>query len=281
MGLVWDSDLERDEKYVLLAYADHADHTGRSIYPGDPLVAYKTGYSEKQVTRIRLKLIAKKILIRDGSSPFKTQAYRIDVDALPKRDPYQSQRRGRPASKPQVSENEPEDPSEEQKIGDAMSPDYQKIEDTMSPNSEKQGTPCPQITDISEKQGTFPQKIGDIAMSVNPSLTVLKEPSKLTNEVLRRKIEKCNYSPTEAWTAAKGQLQMEMPKAAFDTWVRDVDASDYQDGKFYLLCGNAYARDWLQSRLKSTVTRLLVGICNQSVEVFFVAQEDLIPASGP
>jgi hypothetical protein len=45
MGLVWDSDLERDEKYVLLAYADHADHTGRSIYPGDPLVAYKTGYS--------------------------------------------------------------------------------------------------------------------------------------------------------------------------------------------------------------------------------------------
>jgi len=28
----------------------------------------------------------------------------------------------------------------------------------------------------------------------------------------------------QAWQAAQGQLQLEMPKAAFDTWVRGADS---------------------------------------------------------
>ncbi len=36
---------------------------------------------------------------------------------------------------------------------------------------------------------------------------------------------------------------------------------------------NAYARDWLESRLTSTVQRLLIGILNQSVSVQFVVRD--------
>ena len=36
---------------------------------------------------------------------------------------------------------------------------------------------------------------------------------------------------------------------------------------------NAYARDWLESRLASTVQRLLIGILNQSVSVQFVVRD--------
>jgi chromosomal replication initiator protein len=74
----------------------------------------------------------------------------------------------------------------------------------------------------------------------------------------------------QAWQSALGQLQMEMPKASFDTWVRDTRISSYADGMFTVAVRNAYARDWLESRLSSTVIRLLTGIMNRSVEVAFI-----------
>jgi chromosomal replication initiator protein len=73
----------------------------------------------------------------------------------------------------------------------------------------------------------------------------------------------------QAWQATLGQLQMEMPKAAFDTWVRDTELVSYEDGCFIIGLQNAYARDWLESRLSSTITRLLTGIMNRTVEVRF------------
>ncbi len=73
-----------------------------------------------------------------------------------------------------------------------------------------------------------------------------------------------------AWQSVLGQLQMEMPRASYDTWVRDTRVLSYEDGVFTVGVRNAYARDWLDSRLSSTVTRLLVGIVNREVEVRFV-----------
>ncbi|MCI0520930.1 MAG: chromosomal replication initiator protein DnaA [Chloroflexi bacterium] len=76
--------------------------------------------------------------------------------------------------------------------------------------------------------------------------------------------------PDQAWQATIGQLQMEMPKAAFNTWVRDAELISYEDGSFIIGVANAYARDWLESRLASTVKRLLTGMMNRSVEIRFV-----------
>ena len=74
----------------------------------------------------------------------------------------------------------------------------------------------------------------------------------------------------QAWQSALGQLQVEMPKASFDTWVRNTRITSYSDGLFTIGVDNAYARDWLASRLSSTVTRLLMGIMNRTVDVSFV-----------
>lgn len=74
----------------------------------------------------------------------------------------------------------------------------------------------------------------------------------------------------QAWQSVLGQLQMEMPRASFDTWVRDTKPLSYQDGTLTIGVRNAYARDWLESRLASTVSRLLVGIMNASVAVHFI-----------
>jgi len=77
----------------------------------------------------------------------------------------------------------------------------------------------------------------------------------------------------QAWQSALGQLQMEMPKASFDTWVRDARMVSYEDGLFSIGVRNSYTRDWLESRLSTTVTRLLTGIMNRSAEVKFVVRD--------
>jgi hypothetical protein len=76
--------------------------------------------------------------------------------------------------------------------------------------------------------------------------------------------------PREAWQSVLGQLQMEMPRVSFDTWVRDTEALSLDEGVMIIAARNAYARDWLESRLASTVQRLLIGILNQTVTVQFV-----------
>jgi chromosomal replication initiator protein len=74
----------------------------------------------------------------------------------------------------------------------------------------------------------------------------------------------------QAWQATVGQLQLEMPKPAFETWVCNTDLISYEDGAFIIGVPNAYGRDWLESRLTSTVKRLLSGIMNRTVSVRFV-----------
>jgi hypothetical protein len=77
----------------------------------------------------------------------------------------------------------------------------------------------------------------------------------------------------QAWQTILEQLQMEMPRASYDTWVRDTRPISYEDGLLTIGVRNAYARDWLESRLASTVSRLLIGIMNRTVDVEFVVSQ--------
>lgn len=74
----------------------------------------------------------------------------------------------------------------------------------------------------------------------------------------------------DTWVAALGQLQTEIPKASFDTWLRDTEIVGYSDGVFDVGVQNAYARDWLEDRLKSTAGRVLTGVVGEKMEVRFV-----------
>jgi chromosomal replication initiator protein len=74
----------------------------------------------------------------------------------------------------------------------------------------------------------------------------------------------------QAWQSVLGQLQMEMPRASFDTWVRDTHVISYADGSMTIGVNNAYARDWLDSRLTGTACSMLVGLMDRAVNVAFV-----------
>ncbi len=78
----------------------------------------------------------------------------------------------------------------------------------------------------------------------------------------------------QAWSSVLTQLQMDMPRASFETWVLGTQALGLENDVLLVSTRNAYARDWLESRLTSTVQRLLVGILNRSVSVKFVVGEE-------
>jgi hypothetical protein len=74
----------------------------------------------------------------------------------------------------------------------------------------------------------------------------------------------------EIWAASLGQLREEVPKASFETWLRDTELVGYRDGVFEVGVQNAYARDWLEDRLTSTAGRVIAGIAGKTIEVRFV-----------
>ncbi len=76
--------------------------------------------------------------------------------------------------------------------------------------------------------------------------------------------------PEQVWRATLGQLQLEMSKGTFETWVRDTTLLAYEDGSFIVGTPNAYAKDWLENRLLNTVKRILANILGRTVEVRIV-----------
>lgn len=78
----------------------------------------------------------------------------------------------------------------------------------------------------------------------------------------------------QAWSSVLAQLQLDMPRASYETWVLGTQALELENDVLLVSTRNAYARDWLESRLTSTVQRLLVGILNRSISVKFVVGDE-------
>lgn len=74
---------------------------------------------------------------------------------------------------------------------------------------------------------------------------------------------------SQAWQTAQAQLQTEMSKASYETWVRNAELVKFDQNCFTIGVQNAYARDWLENRLSSTVSRLLTGLMNLPQAVQF------------
>src|SRR5574341_262244 len=78
------------------------------------------------------------------------------------------------------------------------------------------------------------------------------------------------YDPQTVWQTAYGDLQLQMPRETFDTWLRTARLLAHEDGTFIVGVENTYARDWLEHRLKKVVLRTLNQIAGRTVEVRFV-----------
>ncbi|MDY6876270.1 MAG: chromosomal replication initiator protein DnaA [Chloroflexota bacterium] len=85
------------------------------------------------------------------------------------------------------------------------------------------------------------------------------------------------------WSAALGELELQMTQATFDTWLRDSRLLKYEEGVFVIAVKSGYAKDWLEHRLLAIVKRTLARLTGRTVGVRFVVwnkesqQQDDVP----
>ena len=63
-------------------------------------------------------------------------------------------------------------------------------------------------------------------------------------------------TPESAWKAALGELEMQMTRATFNTWLKDAHLLRVEDESYVIGVRNDYARDWLSNRLNDTILYL-------------------------
>lgn len=81
--------------------------------------------------------------------------------------------------------------------------------------------------------------------------------------------------PESAWKATLGELELQMTKATFNTWLKDAQLLASDDELFVVGVRNDYARDWLEHRLHGAVVRTLSAIVGQEMDVRFVVGDKL------
>ena len=78
----------------------------------------------------------------------------------------------------------------------------------------------------------------------------------------------------KAWQTVLRQLQSEMPRASYETWVRETQPLSLNDATLVIGVRDNHTREICESRLKKTVSNLLIGILNTAnTDVKFVVME--------
>ncbi len=83
------------------------------------------------------------------------------------------------------------------------------------------------------------------------------------------------------WKATLGELQLQMTKATFNTWLKDTRLLSNTEEEYVIGVRNDYAKDWLENRLKETILRTLAAIAGRSVRIRFVVWSDEIVTPAP
>ena len=79
------------------------------------------------------------------------------------------------------------------------------------------------------------------------------------------------------WEAVLAQLQLQMTKLTFDTWLKESQLLSREGGLFTIAVRNEQAAVWLQNRLVEMVQRVLArewgGAKNEAVQIRFVVRK--------
>lgn len=91
-----------------------------------------------------------------------------------------------------------------------------------------------------------------------------------------------NMTAQAAWSAGYHQLELQLDRHSFDTWLRSAKLTDYEPDTtcFVVRVHNSYARDMLQHRLYRNVARMMRDVTGREVTVRFEAAKETAAAQG-
>ena len=76
--------------------------------------------------------------------------------------------------------------------------------------------------------------------------------------------------PDPMWHEVKEILQMQLPQATYNTWIKPTELVQIEGNQWLIRCGSTFAQDWLENRLNGTLTRTASSVAGQAVELKFI-----------
>ena len=74
----------------------------------------------------------------------------------------------------------------------------------------------------------------------------------------------------EIWDAALGELQLQVSKANYRTWLEKTRGSEYQDKSLIVTVPNVFVCEYLDKTLRSLIEKTLIGIVQSEISVCFM-----------
>lgn len=78
-----------------------------------------------------------------------------------------------------------------------------------------------------------------------------------------------NRTPDAIWETALGQLELQVTRPNFETWLRNTVGLELAGGRLIVGVPSDFAIEWLRSRLNGVVTRTVSQLIGEPVEVAF------------
>jgi hypothetical protein len=124
-------------------------------------------------------------------------------------------------------------------------------------------------TTVSENTKALLEQILDIGYKAPEPLV----PSARVNEVFDPQYGR---TAQEMWQGIAHQLEMQLDRASYDTWLRGAQLMDYdrEQSMFTILVQTSYAREMCQHRLYRLIARVLRDVCGRLMETRFVTAEE-------
>ncbi len=247
MSKVWDSRLAGNHKLLCLFLADCGNDNGDNIFPGVETTAYRATVSSRTAQRIIHDLVDNGIIKPVGKTARGTISYHLSSEALAA---YR---------------------------GDKLSPIEKEVKiPDMSPEGDTYDTPG--VTQLCRRGG-------DTAMSPEPLIN-----QELNHQLTRYSnfsknleffqtipdIQSGTWTAKNLWSAVYGQLKLDMSRSSFDTWVKNSWTAGYTkiDDEIILtvIVPNEFARSWIDTRLKTTINRIIAGCTGGKVSGILLLQ---------
>ncbi|MEM8860575.1 MAG: chromosomal replication initiator protein DnaA [Chloroflexota bacterium] len=86
--------------------------------------------------------------------------------------------------------------------------------------------------------------------------------------------------PESAWKATLGELELQMTRATFSTWLKDAKLIRSEGEHYVIGVRNDYARDWLENRLQETILRTLNAITSEQNSISFEVMSEGLKVSS-
>ncbi len=83
----------------------------------------------------------------------------------------------------------------------------------------------------------------------------------------------------DAWRVTYNQLEVQLDRATFETWLKGAVFLDHADGVFTIGVKNDYMRQMLKTRLYRNIRRVLMDVMNTPVDIEFVVHQPARPDS--